>query len=306
MLVLCCVKYSRGTGISQIVFYLGIADIGWSLVGVLSFSIMSFDPSIFNNHICVWSRMLYQFFGSASVMWSTSISIFLYRKFTIIKENSPSPYGGKVKKHESMLMYHLCSWGIPFAQCIATYPFIENRFHHRASHDQPFCVPQQPYFGLFWFLPIACAIVVCVVVYISFMRIVRNPAYCRQNYARKFPLRMSLYIFVMCLCWIPDIIYYCAVSLSSHDYAIAIAVNGLLELQGLFDCAVYGMVNKEFRGHFSGFRGFLRAVFSPFLVPYAMLMSLYATCRRESDDRARRHLLSKSGNYNDYNTVIFI
>jgi len=100
------------------------------------------------------------------------------------------------------------------------------------------------------------------------------------------PFRLALYVLVLFVCWIPNIVVYSYVENIGRNQpeVLLIFANGLLALQGFFDCIVYGMTNKEFRSPYSGFFGFLRGVFSPVLLPYTVIVWAYRKYKRNGSE----------------------
>jgi len=222
------------------------------------------------------------FFGSASVMWSASISVFLYRKFTLPKR-PPSyplqrPLSAQIKRHKSMIIYHALSWSVPLLQGVFLFDTIK-------PSSQELCLPEEPYFVLFYYVPISIAILISLVVYTVFVRdIVVKASFTVSTVVMQIPFRLALYVLVMFICWIPNIVAYSFEGLlpaeSRRD--MLVIVNGLMELQGFLDCVVYGMTNKDFRRHYAGVRGFVHALFSPVLLPFSIIVCLYKKFRTPS------------------------
>lgn len=286
IIVQSCLIHSTGKGISKIVLYLGIADLAWSLIDVVSFGVLLAETSYFvDSPLCIWSRLLYQFFGSAAVMWSASISVFLYRRFTVAKKPKPQsqiPQSliDKLRSHKSMIIYHTLSWGVPFLQCLLL-------FNHLEPSPQDICLPSEPFFVLFWSFPICVAILISLIVYLLFVHaaVVKAHHSTTSFPVRLIPSRLLLYILVLFVCWIPDILVYSfeeEIPVESRPVVLVI-VNGLVELQGFFDCIVYGLTNKEFRRNYEGIEGLVRALLAPLLLPGAVVACL---CRKSNKDQS--------------------
>jgi len=284
MIVQSWVLHSKGKGISNIVLYLGLSDVGWSLMDVITFSVYIHDHRAYKAaDLCFWSRVVYQFFSCAAVMWTTSISIFLYRKFVVARRRDSiveglRPLSVRIKKHKSIILYHLMSWGVPLIQAVLLYNHIERT-------DQDMCFPRAPYFILFFFLPICIAIAGCVIVYILFIRaLVKNASYTLENVVVQIPFRLALYVLALLVCWLPVIVVYSISPSISPQVLNSLfeVVNAIMGLLGLMDCFVYGLTNKEFRKHYAGVQGILLGIFSPVTLPSSIILIIYSKLRGKS------------------------
>ena len=69
MMIIACMLFSKGKGISRLVVFLAIADFGWALIEIVAFSIIIHDPLAYTVPLCTVFRLLFQLFSGAAVFW---------------------------------------------------------------------------------------------------------------------------------------------------------------------------------------------------------------------------------------------
>jgi len=292
---------------SRFVIFLAIGDFGWAIVEIIAYVILIVDVNLYGNSLCVAGRLLFQFFSGSTIFWTLSIAVFLYRGLVMesntqisgaplssLQHSSSSRELMKnyfdINSNFSMWPFHLVSWGIPFLQCVAVSPFLQQ------DSDQRICLPREPFHLLFWFAPLILAIIIAIIIYVILMFklsqtlsksagrysifsfITESSTFANASVPIGF--RLATYILVFIFCWTLNILTYLLQYVYSNCtiFVLLVIADTLLQLQGFLDCVVYGLTNKQLRRVFlklTLINRFGIVIFAPILVPYSLLYFIY-------------------------------
>jgi len=207
-----------------------------------------------------------------------------------------------------MVFYLLLSWGVPMLMCVGMALFGQLK----QDPQQRICLPSGNYHMLIWYLPISLAIAVAILLYVLILHILRMRMPVRLyagSYFVQVEFKISLYVLIFIACWAPNIVFYSLLYFADvcPPFGLLVTSNILLQSQGLFDCIVYGLTNKRFRGRFYGLKGFAFAASTPFLVipvlcvrAFKYLRSLFCGYEDEPNLRASLIGVSYRPNYSLY------
>jgi len=279
--------YGKSKGLSQLIIYLALADWGWALSVVISHIILLINSSIYTYKVCVFFRLLFQFFGGSTVFWTTCISFFLYRCVFSATYNSPN--ATPLRNTEDTILFfffHVLSWGVPLIFCI-TLISTKNIIQ---EEQLLLCFPEEaPHFYM-WFLPIIICFVSSVIVYTRLMFKLKSSMSWKfilkglREQTLSLPFRISLYLLVFFVCWGLDITQYLVITFYTKDthntaiFTLVVAYNVLLMSQGTLDVLVYGLANKEMRKSYTERLGFCFALL--FLSPFLVIPCMFKAVRR--------------------------
>lgn len=244
--------FGKSKGLSKLIVFLAIGDWGWSLSVVVTHIILLSNRSVYDFDVCIFFRLLFQFFGGSTVFWTTCISIYLYKCVfyaTPNPSNNNSSTNIRLTQDKLlMVIFHVLSWGIPLIFCIILI------FTHQMEQDKAtkLCFPLPgPHFYM-WFLPIVICFIVSVIVYIRLMiRLKQTMSWTFilkgfRDQTLSLPFRISLYLIVFFLCWSLDITQYVIITfdyggdrdLSPQMFILVLIYNILLMSQGTLDVLV--------------------------------------------------------------------
>eukprot|EP01113_Clastostelium_recurvatum_P040038 TRINITY_DN6183_c0_g1_i2.p1 TRINITY_DN6183_c0_g1~~TRINITY_DN6183_c0_g1_i2.p1 ORF type:complete len:336 (-),score=29.44 TRINITY_DN6183_c0_g1_i2:77-1084(-) len=288
--------FSQGKGISKIVIFLAISDFGWAAVEVIAYSIIISRPELYTTKLCHLFRLLWQFFSGSSVFWTLCISIYLYYNISSLGQEN-----GCVPSSVLNFIFHAISWGLPIIISLVVWRF-------DLFEDFPglhICVLREPYHMILWSGPILLAMLFTAFTYCILIKLFlkhslftnpTSPQHSNSTPSGKNSLifRVAMYLLVFVVCWTPSMTsYFIQYWSKCVIFPLVLVSEALLQLQGAFDCLVYGLTNKQLRSHYSNpLHGLLTFLFSPILI----IPSLVTYIRRRSilADSRKYKILSQS------------
>jgi len=286
--------FGKRKGLSQLIIFLAFADWGWSLSVIIGHTILFLDTSAYTYHVCVFFRVLHQFFGGSTVFWTTCISLFLYRcVFTTAINPNNSTYSPTVRTTQDKILFfffHVISWGTPATFCVV---IVASRQMIQDEKTR-LCFPNTMQHFSMWFLPIIICFICSVIVYALLMIRLRSTMTWKyifkglRDQTLSLPFRISLYLIVFFVCWSLDITQYLILSFNedAHIFPLIVAYNIMLMSQGTLDVLVYGLANKEMRKNYTEKLCFCFTllIFSPLLV----IPCMFSGVRRRIQNSNRR------------------
>jgi len=237
--------------------------------------------------VCVFLRVVYQFFGGSTIFWTACISIYLYRcVFTVTLSKRTSRHERISQKQDKILMvfFHLISWGTPFVFCVLL--IVKREVVQDKSTG--LCFPKGVAHVYNWFLPLCVGFTCSLIVYLCLMVKLRSSMTWMiilkgfREQTLSLPFRISLYLLVFIVCWALDFTQYFVITFNYDEEekehplphmpnsiaALVTAAYVLKMSQGTLDTLVYGVANKEVRKTYSDKLKlcFVILIFAPILV----------------------------------------
>eukprot|EP01116_Phalansterium_solitarium_P024411 TRINITY_DN894_c0_g1_i1.p2 TRINITY_DN894_c0_g1~~TRINITY_DN894_c0_g1_i1.p2 ORF type:complete len:315 (+),score=57.06 TRINITY_DN894_c0_g1_i1:124-1068(+) len=229
-----CRKRKKGTQtLSTLVFCLAISDLIASSGICASQSVMLF-ADFYDSFLCVFLRAVLQFGYLASFMWTSCISVLLYRA-TMQASNE-----GMAR----MVAMNLVSWGIP-GILVGVLIALKGIAYEAKSQ---WCSSPPVLEWLFWFTPLLLSLCFNLVMYSLILHKFRRN---RQLLVQAQPkpkvgnliwTRITLYILVFIICWVWDVVDHVLsyVYPDCHVYILWTLQTIFSPLQGFLNFLVYG------------------------------------------------------------------
>ncbi|KAL6079628.1 hypothetical protein QOT17_000739 [Balamuthia mandrillaris] len=297
-MLLSYLQISSGRSVlSKLVALLALTDLLWSFTTMAT----SLSKLLTHHHaddlpwsLCVIFRFFFQFFAGASILWTSSIAVFIY--LVICRDRFFARGGGS---HTRMwLLFHGLCWGLPFVSLL---PMIVDGEHVLVRREYVgLCFPAKVYHRAFWLYPIFFIFLGNAVLYFLILwriRKERKNAMLPSTPAKEAAFTFTLYLLVFFFSWAFDV-FETSFRWALPDcnlFFLVLTYRAFNNLQGFFDCLVYGLSNKKVRSQFFG-GGYKRGIqtatiffFAPLLLLPVLLSSFFSlllsACRKQRRSR---------------------
>lgn len=274
--------FSRRLVVSQIIFWLAIADLMASFAIALSQSWL-FAVSEYSWATCLTLRSFIEFSVVASFFWSSCIAFYLFyaivwHKDMMLSEGSKGTSAGKKWNWTNvfMIVAHIVCWGTPLVFCII---LLAADWYQKT--ESGWCHPKEPYLFIFWELPMIISFFVNIFLYgiIAFyvQRRSRKHRGTKNHLSAKIQHRLALFVLVYAVCWAPNVASHIETYIAPHCWLfwLGLIQNAFSPAQGFLNCVVYGLSNQEVWSRYRWWQHLLMIIASPFIVlPIIVLASL--------------------------------
>ncbi|KAK5581352.1 hypothetical protein RB653_001384 [Dictyostelium firmibasis] len=229
-----------------LIFMLSIADFFTSFFIIISQSYLINSPNSYSNpyspdlkiHFspCIILRAIIQFFFLSTFFWTTCISYYLFHQLS-----SPG------EEKYLLPIFNAVSWGIPFAISI-----VITMTNSIIVNSDGWCEVAKPMELSLWFLPLFLCLLVCSIYYFRLRRLFRSKFEYRlqindrlKQLDATISRRLTLYIVVFVICWLPDVIQHFISFFSKCTFfPLLILQNILTPSQGFWNFWIYSYTNK--------------------------------------------------------------
>ncbi|KAM9991831.1 hypothetical protein ACTFIZ_012499 [Dictyostelium cf. discoideum] len=229
-----------------LIFMLSIADFFTSFFIIISQSYLINDSKSYSTpyspdlkiHFspCIILRAIIQFFFLSTFFWTTCISYYLFHQLS-----SPG------EEKYLLPIFNVVSWGIPFA--ISMVITMTNSI---VVNSDGWCEVAKPMELSLWFLPLFLCLLVCSIYYFRLRRLFRSKFEYRlqindrlKQLDSTISRRLTLYIVVFVICWLPDVIQHFISFFSKCTFfPLLILQNILTPSQGFWNFWIYSYTNK--------------------------------------------------------------
>lgn len=257
--------FGKGKGLIKLIVFLALGDFGWSTSVVVN-NILLLKYGRLSDPVCFAFRGLFQFFAGSTVFWTLWIGVYLYMTVFHGKKDTTvnSLEKDKNRKETAMMLgFHVIAWGEPLGVIVYCYGA---KIFAQANNGIGLCYPNSNVIHFWsWFFPIIVCFAISLAVYVLLVFRLTNitswkfifKTFTRHTTTLSLPFRVSVYLLIFLLCWSLDIVQFILSKMKSidaeTDFIILVVYSALLQLQGAFDCIVYGLSNKELRNQHSLF-----------------------------------------------------
>ncbi|EGC29636.1 hypothetical protein DICPUDRAFT_158756 [Dictyostelium purpureum] len=229
-----------------LIFMLSVADFFTSVFIIISQSYLINNPESYSRddtgsskiHFspCILFRAIIQFFFLSTFFWTTCISYYLYHQLS-----SPG------EEKYLITIFNIISWGIPL-----TISLVITLTNSIVIDPTGWCEVKKPMEFSLWFLPLFLCLVVCSIYYIRLRKLFRSKFEYRlqindrlKQLDSTISRRLTLYIIVFIICWLPDVIQHFISFFSTCTFfPLLILQNILTPSQGFWNFWVYSFTNK--------------------------------------------------------------
>ncbi|KAN0047305.1 hypothetical protein ACTA71_001687 [Dictyostelium dimigraforme] len=241
------VPYKQPTSkLPLLIFMLSIADFLTSFFIIISQSYLINNSKSYSTpyspdlkiHFspCIILRAIIQFFFLSTFVWTTCISYYLFHQLS-----SPG------EEKYLLPIFHVVSWGVPFA--ISMVITMTNSI---IVNSESWCEVRKPMELSLWFLPLFLCLLICSVYYFRLRRLFRSKFEYRlqindrlKQLDATISRRLTLYILVFVICWLPDVIQHFISFFSDCTFfPLLILQNILTPSQGFWNFWIYSYTNK--------------------------------------------------------------
>jgi len=263
--------FSRQLVISQLIYYLALADLVASLSIAISQGWLLITTE-YSLETCITLRSFIEFSVVASFFWSSSIAFYLF--YAIVLQNdimlTEGNIGTGTKKHtwttSFMIAFHTICWGIPLVLCV-----ILASAGWYQKYEGGWCHPQQPFLFIFWQFPMIFSFFINALIYtiISiFLKRRSHKAGSKSHLSGKIQGQMALFVLVYAVCWAPNVVSHLESFIFPDCWLfwLGFLQNALSPAQGFLNCIVYGLANQQARMRYRWWQHILLFFLSPSIV----------------------------------------
>ncbi|EFA76371.1 cAMP receptor-like protein [Heterostelium album PN500] len=228
-----------------LVFMLAVSDLLTSIVIIISTSFLLGDLRDYHKQVvignvvmspCVALRAAIQFWYMATFFWTTCISFYLYDQLS-----------NPIQSSLLTKVFTAISFGIPFL--ITMTVTLTNSI--RLDPTTGWCELRKLEEILLWFTPLLICMMICVFYYIRLRRLFREKFQCRLSVNDRLrqidstiTTRLTLYILVFIIAWLPDIIQHFIGFFSTCSLYPLMVIQNLLVPSQNTSCTIASIISR--------------------------------------------------------------